>query len=239
MVVISGKPRRRSKRSWRPNTLRVPVPVRSALRLPCSRTSAQQVFVRRVDRHRRARHGGHRRLAGARCPGRQATARARPDWYRDQRSTSARESLPEPTVSSTGRGGQRRRGNLPGTSQAPGPRGPGHSGGTLPDRGGAAAATACRASARAPQMRHRLTCRSLADLERGTYRSPSRHIGMPRPPTSSAMLDAIGYASLDELLADAVPASIRETAATRAAAGRRPRPRSPPSCARSPPATRC
>src|SRR5207342_2417620 len=37
-VVTSGKPSRRSKRICQPNTLRVPVPVRSAFSAPCSRT---------------------------------------------------------------------------------------------------------------------------------------------------------------------------------------------------------
>ena len=35
MVVTSGKPSFRSKRIWWPNTLVVPVPVRSALCTPC------------------------------------------------------------------------------------------------------------------------------------------------------------------------------------------------------------
>ena len=38
LVVTSGKPSRRSKRICQPNTLRVPVPVRSAFSAPCSRT---------------------------------------------------------------------------------------------------------------------------------------------------------------------------------------------------------
>ena len=37
-VVTSGKPSFRSKRIWWPNTLRVPVPVRSALATPCVNT---------------------------------------------------------------------------------------------------------------------------------------------------------------------------------------------------------
>src|SRR5699024_3630074 len=39
LVVIRGKPCARSKRIWRPNRLRVPVPVRSPLGLPPSITS--------------------------------------------------------------------------------------------------------------------------------------------------------------------------------------------------------
>src|SRR5699024_12272212 len=39
LVVISGKPWDRSERIWRPNRLRVPVPVRSPLALPVSSTS--------------------------------------------------------------------------------------------------------------------------------------------------------------------------------------------------------
>ena len=38
-VVTSGNPSARSNRNWRPNTLVVPVPVRSVLRVPCSSTS--------------------------------------------------------------------------------------------------------------------------------------------------------------------------------------------------------
>ncbi len=38
LVVTSGNPAARSKRIWWPNTERVPVPVRSALRWPWSRT---------------------------------------------------------------------------------------------------------------------------------------------------------------------------------------------------------
>src|SRR5262245_40436887 len=38
LVVTSGKPSRRSKRIWWPNTLRVPVPVRSVLLTPCANT---------------------------------------------------------------------------------------------------------------------------------------------------------------------------------------------------------
>ena len=38
LVVTSGKPCARSKRICQPNTLRVPVPVRSAFSVPCSST---------------------------------------------------------------------------------------------------------------------------------------------------------------------------------------------------------
>jgi hypothetical protein len=41
-VVILGKPSAKSKRIWRPNAEIVPVPVRSAFRVPCSRTSASR-----------------------------------------------------------------------------------------------------------------------------------------------------------------------------------------------------
>ena len=37
-VVTSGKPSLRSKRIWQPNTLLVPVPVRSAFATPCVAT---------------------------------------------------------------------------------------------------------------------------------------------------------------------------------------------------------
>ena len=42
LVVSSGKPCARSMRIWRPNTERVPVPVRSSLRAPCSSTSRRR-----------------------------------------------------------------------------------------------------------------------------------------------------------------------------------------------------
>ena len=50
---------------------------------------------------------------------------------------------------------------------------------------------------------------SLADLERGTPFA-DRHIGIADAADQQRMLDALGYASLEDMLADAVPASIRE-----------------------------
>ncbi|MDP9094556.1 MAG: aminomethyl-transferring glycine dehydrogenase [Actinomycetota bacterium] len=50
---------------------------------------------------------------------------------------------------------------------------------------------------------------SLADLERGTPFA-ERHIGISPEADQQHMLEAIGYASMDDLLADAIPASIRE-----------------------------
>src|SRR5919197_4667429 len=49
---------------------------------------------------------------------------------------------------------------------------------------------------------------SLSDLEQASPFA-ARHIGTA-PADQQRMLDALGYASLDDLLADAVPASIRE-----------------------------
>jgi glycine dehydrogenase len=50
---------------------------------------------------------------------------------------------------------------------------------------------------------------SLFDLERsGEF--ASRHIGIPEGRDQEHMLETVGYAALDDLLADAVPASIRE-----------------------------
>ena len=45
VVVTSGKPSSRSNRSWSPKTLRVPVPVRSSLRTPSSRTRRIAAFI--------------------------------------------------------------------------------------------------------------------------------------------------------------------------------------------------
>jgi glycine dehydrogenase len=50
---------------------------------------------------------------------------------------------------------------------------------------------------------------SLKDLERGTPFA-ARHIGVSPEADQQHMLGAIGYASMDDLLADAIPASIRE-----------------------------
>jgi glycine dehydrogenase len=50
---------------------------------------------------------------------------------------------------------------------------------------------------------------SLKDLERGTPFA-ARHIGISPEADQQHMLEAIGYASMDDLLADAIPASIRE-----------------------------
>ena len=45
LVVTSGKPSARSKRIWWPNTLSVPVPVRSVLRTPCVAHPAHEIEV--------------------------------------------------------------------------------------------------------------------------------------------------------------------------------------------------
>ena len=63
LVVTSGKPSRRSKRIWWPNTLFVPVPVRSALATPWSRTwRRKSSYCERIGRSagvgRRRRGGG-------------------------------------------------------------------------------------------------------------------------------------------------------------------------------------
>jgi len=50
---------------------------------------------------------------------------------------------------------------------------------------------------------------SLADLERGTPFA-QRHIGITPPADQQRMLEVVGYATMDDLLDDAVPASIRE-----------------------------
>ncbi len=50
---------------------------------------------------------------------------------------------------------------------------------------------------------------SLAQLQRGTTFA-ERHIGIAEPDDQQRMLAAIGYSSMDELLAAAVPASIHE-----------------------------
>src|SRR6266540_2893509 len=50
---------------------------------------------------------------------------------------------------------------------------------------------------------------SLFQLER-TTEFVSRHVGVSEAGDEQRMLDTVGYASLDDLLADAVPASIRE-----------------------------
>jgi len=69
-----------------------------------------------------------------------------------------------------------------------------------------------------------MTHRSLHELEQGTPFA-ARHIGISADTDQQRMLETIGYASMDDLLADAVPASIREklalalpTAATEAEA---------------------
>ena len=79
---------------------------------------------------------------------------------------------------------------------------------------------------------------TLHDLESASPFA-DRHIGIAAADDQQRMLDAIGYASLDDLLGDAVPASIREKLALAlppaAVRGRA----SPPNCARSPRATTC
>src|SRR5664279_133052 len=50
---------------------------------------------------------------------------------------------------------------------------------------------------------------TLADLESASPFA-ARHIGVFPPADQERMLDAVGYGSLDDLLADAIPASIRE-----------------------------
>ncbi|PZS12648.1 MAG: glycine dehydrogenase (aminomethyl-transferring) [Pseudonocardiales bacterium] len=72
-----------------------------------------------------------------------------------------------------------------------------------------------------------MTDRTLADLERGTPFA-ARHIGVTPAGDQQRMLDVVGYTSMDDLLDDAVPASIREklalalpTAATEAEAAAR------------------
>ncbi len=54
-----------------------------------------------------------------------------------------------------------------------------------------------------------MTDRSLVDLERGTPFA-DRHIGVNPAADQQIMLDAVGYPSMDHLLGDAIPASIRE-----------------------------
>jgi glycine dehydrogenase len=54
-----------------------------------------------------------------------------------------------------------------------------------------------------------MTDRSLIDLERGTPFA-ARHIGLTPAADQQRMLDVVGYSSMDDLLGDAVPASIRE-----------------------------
>ncbi|MDT4892616.1 MAG: glycine dehydrogenase [Pseudonocardiales bacterium] len=54
-----------------------------------------------------------------------------------------------------------------------------------------------------------MTDQTLADLERGTPFA-QRHIGIAATADQQLMLDAVGYSSMEDLLADAVPASIRE-----------------------------
>jgi len=78
--------------------------------------------------------------------------------------------------------------------------------------------------------------RSLTELEQADPFA-ERHIG-PAADEQARMLDALGYASMDALLTDAIPASIREKLAL-ACRPRRPRHRPPRNCARSRTATRC
>ncbi|HJQ42801.1 MAG TPA: glycine dehydrogenase (aminomethyl-transferring), partial [Jatrophihabitantaceae bacterium] len=54
-----------------------------------------------------------------------------------------------------------------------------------------------------------MTDRTLADLEQGTPFA-ARHIGISADADQRRMLEAVGYSSMDDLLADAIPASIRE-----------------------------
>ena len=65
----------------------------------------------------------------------------------------------------------------------------------------------------------------------------SRHIGVADGADEQRMLEAVGYSSMDDLLADAVPASIREKLVTGPPAGARRRPTSRRNCASSPGAT--
>jgi glycine dehydrogenase len=54
-----------------------------------------------------------------------------------------------------------------------------------------------------------MTDRSLVDLERNAPFA-ARHIGLTPPVDQERMLDVVGYSSIEDLLSDAVPASIRE-----------------------------
>ena len=54
-----------------------------------------------------------------------------------------------------------------------------------------------------------MTDRSLVDLEQGRSFA-ARHIGVSSPADQQRMLDVVGYASMDDLLGDVVPAGIRE-----------------------------
>src|SRR5690606_1165656 len=58
LVVTSGKPSRRSKRICQPNTLRVPVPVRSPFSVPCSSTWPSSSRYCRISALRRRRLQG-------------------------------------------------------------------------------------------------------------------------------------------------------------------------------------
>ena len=106
-----------------------------------------------------------------------------------------------PRVASAGR----RRGNFPATSQAPGPDGTGNSGVTACPT--AAVTTEGEPAASWPSLRPHSTGGSwMADFAR-------RHIG-PSADEQQRMLEAIGYSTLDELTAAALP-----PAATAVAAG--------------------
>src|SRR3989339_872118 len=59
-VVSSGKPSLRSSRNCRPNTLNVPVPVRSALLLPFSYTSLRRSRYCFIGREKRKEDAYHR-----------------------------------------------------------------------------------------------------------------------------------------------------------------------------------
>src|SRR5689334_19831048 len=104
----------------------------------------------------------------------------------------------------------RRRGNLPGTSQAPGPpraRPLWRATGLTDGEPGRRPASAPTPSAGAAPMTQTPFLR-LSDLE-AARPFATRHIG-PSADEQRRMLDALGYADLDALLAEAVPASIRE-----------------------------
>src|SRR5215475_135163 len=86
---------------------------------------------------------------------------------------------------------RRRRGNIPGTSQATGPDGIGSSGVSRGDRGGRG--LAARATRRTRQE--------------APVNFAQRHIG-PDELSQQQMLTALGYASLDELTSAALPAGL-------------------------------
>ena len=66
-----------------------------------------------------------------------------------------------------------------------------------------------------------------------------RHIGTPTPTEQAELLDVLGLPSLDALLDEAVPASIRQRDAAGPAAGSHRGRGAGRACGRSPAATRC